>query len=283
MKDDDFFTKSRIAIVGLGLIGGSIALKLRGHCETLLAVDPDPASRDIAIQRNIVDKFSSDPADIIPLADAVILAAPVSSILEFIPHLPDLHPGYLIVMDVGSTKTEICSALDSLPSRFETIGGHPMCGKAVGGLNQADAELFLDSPFALTPLPQTSEQARTFAEELVSVLGAVPIWMGPHTHDSWVAATSHLPYLISSALVLSTPLEASHLIGSGFRSASRLASTPSSIMVPIMKTNRRQILDALAQFRLRLEEIEEALEKRDYLSLGDLFDTGAVHKKNLDG
>jgi len=283
MKDDDFFTKSRIAIVGLGLIGGSIALKLRGHCEMLLAVDPDPASRSIAIQENIVDKFSSDPAEIIPHADAVILAAPVSSILKFIPRLTHLHPGSLVIMDVGSTKTDICSALAALPSRFEPIGGHPMCGKAVGGLSHAEAGLFQDSPFALTPLPHTSERARTFAEKLVSVLGAVPIWMGPSTHDSWAAATSHLPYLLASALVLSTPLEASHLIGSGFRSTSRLASTPSSTMLPIMETNRTQILNALAQFRLHFEEMEAAIRSRDYIALGKLLDTGAVHKQNLDG
>jgi prephenate dehydrogenase len=283
MKDEDFFTTSRIAIVGLGLIGGSIALKLRGHCEMLLAVDPDPNARSLATQENIVDKFSSDPADIIPQADAVILAAPVSSILEFIPQLPQLHPGSLIILDVGSTKTDICSALASLPSRFEPIGGHPMCGKAVGGLLHAEAGLFQDSPFALTPLPRTSERARCFAEQLVNALGAVPIWMGPKTHDSWVAATSHLPYLLASALVLATPIESSHLVASGFRSTSRLASSPSSVMMPIMETNRKHILDSLTRFRNYFDELEAALTVSDYSTLCKLLDQAAVHKDNLNG
>ncbi|MCJ7700161.1 MAG: prephenate dehydrogenase/arogenate dehydrogenase family protein, partial [Anaerolineales bacterium] len=240
--DNDFFKDLQVAVVGLGLMGGSLAMGLGGHCKQILAVDPDVRTREIAIRAGIVNQVSADPAEILPLADLVILAAPVSAILEIIPALPSLHPGSLIVIDLGSTKAKICQALGKLPGRFEVVGGHPMCGKAAGGLEHAEAGLFQDSPFAFTPLPNSTERALQCAQQLADILGAKPVWTGPNTHDSWVAATSHLPYLLSSALSLATPPEAAQLVGPGFRSTSRLAGSPSTIMLPILETNREQVL-----------------------------------------
>jgi len=158
-----------------------------------------------------------------------------------------------------------------------------MCGKAVGGLAHADADLFHNAPFAFTPLTRTTERARETADQLAYTLGALPLWVGPRTHDSWVAATSHLPHLLATALVLSTDTEASHLVGPGFRSTSRLASSPSSVIVPIMESNRSQILEALARFRLHLDDIEDCLTRGDYDALKDNLDFGAQHKALLIG
>ncbi len=283
MDGPDFFTNTRTAIVGLGLMGGSLALGLRGRCQTLLAVDPDPTAHDLALEKNIVDKISSDPADILPQADLIILAAPVGVILEFVPRLPELTPESAVIIDIGSTKTQICQALNELPPRFEPIGGHPMCGKAIGGLSHADADLFHGAPFAFTPLPRTTERARETADQLAYALGAYPLWIGPKTHDSWVAATSHLPHLLATALVLSTETEASHLVGPGFRSTSRLASSPSSVILPIMQSNRPQILAAIASFRNHLDDLEDSLTRGDFDALKDSLDLGAVHKALLTG
>ena len=104
-----------------------------------------------------------------------------------------------------------------------------MSGKAVDGLANADANLFRKAPFAFTPLPRTSERAIDIADQLAAVLGANPLWLGPKPHDSWVATTSHLPYILATALVLATETEASHLVGPGFHSSSRLAGSPSSV------------------------------------------------------
>jgi len=283
MGDPDFFRDTQIAIVGLGLIGGSLALGLNGHCKQILAVDPNPETRDLALQDSIVDQISDDPAKILHQADLIILAAPVDIIIDLIPRLPHLHPGNCVVLDLGSTKEDICQQLSELPDRFETIGGHPMSGKAVDGLANADANLFQNAPFAFTPLPRTSDRAIEIADHLAAVLGANPIWIGPKTHDAWVATTSHLPYFLATALVLSTETEASHMVGPGFRSSSRLAGSPSSVMLPILQTNQKQILDALADFRQHLDHMEDLLSRDEFQQLEEILDLGAAHKALLTG
>ena len=281
MDDPDFFANTRIAIVGLGLMGGSLAMGLRGRCQTLLAVDPDTTTHKLVLESKVVDRISDTAAEILPQADIIILAAPVGVILEYIPRLPNLTPESAVVIDIGSTKSQICQALNELPARFEPIGGHPMCGKAIGGLAHADEHLFQDAPFAFTPLPRTTERARETADQLAYALGAFPLWVGPKTHDSWVAATSHLPHLLATALVLSTDAEASHLVGPGFRSTSRLASSPSSVILPIMESNRPQILEAITRFRSHLDDLEDCLARGDYDALKNNLDLGADHKALL--
>jgi len=282
-KDEDFFRNLRVAIVGLGLMGGSIALGLRAHCQGLSAVETDPATRDFALRKGIVSHISADPVGILPNADLVILAAPVSAILEIIPSLPDLHPGSPVVIDIGSTKFQICQALKTLPSRFEIVGGHPMCGKAIGGLQHAEASLFYGAPFAFTPLPGSTPRAIAVADQLAHILGANPVWIGPNTHDSWVAATSHLPYLLATALSLATPAEATQLVGPGFRSTARLASSPSSVMLPILETNHEFILEAISRFRHQLDVIEDCLSRGDYTALAARLDSGADQQATLTG
>ncbi len=254
---------------------------LRGRCQTLLAVDPDTTTHNLVLESKVVDRISDTAAEILPQADIIILAAPVGVILEYIPRLPNLTPESAVVIDIGSTKSQICQALNELPARFEPIGGHPMCGKAIGGLAHADEHLFQDAPFAFTPLPRTTERARETADQLAYALGAFPLWVGPKTHDSWVAATSHLPHLLATALVLSTDAEASHLVGPGFRSTSRLASSPSSVILPIMESNRPQILEAITRFRSHLDDLEDCLARGDYDALKNNLDLGADHKALL--
>jgi prephenate dehydrogenase len=186
-----------------------------------------------------------------------------------------------VVIDLGSTKVQICQEYQGLPPRFETVGGHPMCGKAVGGLPHAEAGLYQDAPFAFTPTAGTTERAREYADQLAYALGANPVWIGPDTHDRWVAATSHLPYLLSSALVLGTPAEAAQLIGPGFRSVSRLASSPPSIMIPILNTNRRHVLEAIHRFRHHLDNLETSITGGDNATLKTHLDSASDHHAHL--
>jgi prephenate dehydrogenase len=282
-SDNDFFTDLRVAVVGLGLMGGSLALGLRGRCREILAVEPDPCARDLALRQGIVSAISADPAEILPKAGLVILAAPVGAILDLIPRLPDLQPGGAVVIDLGSTKTLICQALEELPGGFEAVGGHPMCGKAVAGLQYADATLFQGAPFAFTTLSNTSDRAFQVAQHLAVLLGAHPVWTGPNTHDGWVAATSHLPYLLASALALATPAEAAQLVGPGFHSATRLAGSPSSVMLPILETNPVHVLAAIARFRQELAQLEDLLRRGDLAQLQARLDQAAGTQAALTG
>jgi prephenate dehydrogenase len=280
MDETEFLASSKIAIVGLGLMGGSLALALQGRCELLLGVDPDPGTRSLASQQGVVDTLSSNPAEILPLANIIILAAPVNVILKTIEKLPSLHPRNAIVLDIGSTKLEITRAMKNLPPRFDPIGGHPMCGKEKLSLENANKNLFQNATFAFTALSRTSNQARLFAKQLTKAIGAIPLWLTPEKHDRCAAISSHVPYLMAVALALATPGEVTKLVGPGYRSSTRLASTPSSMMMDILKTNRSNILESIEIFQMKLGTLSDALRKKDFHSLEEELD---CCKKHLNG
>ncbi len=273
--------EQRVAIVGLGLIGGSLALALRGRCARLLAVERDPDARALAQARSVVDEVSEAPERILPQADVVVLATPVQAIVELLARLPEWHPGPAVVLDVGSTKTAIVAAMAALPPRFDPVGGHPMAGKETSGLAQAEAGLFRGAPFALTPLPRTTGRAKALAAALVESVGARALWLDPLTHDRWVAAVSHLPYLVSLALTLATPAEAAVLLGPGFRSTSRLAASSPRMMGDILSTNREAVLAALAGFEQRLAALRAALQAGDEPALEALLAQGPARRAAL--
>lgn len=270
-----------VAILGLGLMGGSLALALRGKCKTLLGIDPDPQVVALALERRVVDHASVSPLDLLPQADLVILAAPVRAILSLLQTLSHLHPGPAIVLDLGSTKVEIVRLMHSLPGRFDPLGGHPMSGKEKGSLANADAGLFQEAPFALTPLERTTPSARWIAEQLVAAVGARPLWIDAETHDRWVAATSHLPYLLANTLAAVTPLEARPLVGPGLRSTTRLAPASLTMMVDILVTNRQNVLDRLQHYRQALESVENSLLTGDLEALSAQLALGAAHYTEL--
>jgi prephenate dehydrogenase len=277
----DSLANCRVAILGLGLMGGSLALRLRGQCARLLGCDPDPATLRLARQMGLVEQVSDSAAEVVPQADLLVLAAPVGAILRILDELPALQPEPAAVLDLGSTKAEIVQRMQALPERFDPLGGHPMCGKEVGGLANADAWLFEGATFALTPLPRTSPSVRQIAEQLISVIGAKPLWLEAETHDRWVAATSHVPYLAANALAAITPPEARPLVGPGLRSSTRLAPTSWSMMRPVLETNRENILSGLQHLRQQIEALEDALAAEDLQALGRLTAQGASNYERL--
>jgi prephenate dehydrogenase len=210
---------------------------------------------------DLMDAVATDPLEVVPQADLIVLAAPVGAILDILRQLPGWHPGEAMVIDLGSTKAEIVQAMDSLPSRLDPIGGHPICGKETSGLASADRALFHGAAFALAPLARTSERVRRLAGDLVRAVGARPLWMDAETHDTWAAATSHLPYLLAAAAVLSTPEEARPLVGPGFASTTRLAASNTRMMLDILRTNRKAIAEAIRRTRREIESLEILLSR----------------------
>lgn len=247
------------AIVGLGLMGGSLALALRGRCRRLLAVDPDEATRTLARERRIVDAIAARPEEILHEADLVILAAPVLASIDLLERLPELHPGGAVVMDLCSTKTAVSAACKRLPGRFDPLPAHPMCGKETAGLAGADPGLFAGAVLVFTPLERTSPVALDLGEELAAAIGARPLHLDAAVHDAWVARTSHLPYLLSAALAAVTPPEAAPLIGPGFRSTARLAGSDPEMMADILATNRDEVREALRELDSQLKGLAELL------------------------
>lgn len=283
MEDGFRLQDSKIAIVGLGLMGGSLAMALREKCVALYGIDSDPATLELALAKKIVDQAEADPArfSVLPQADLVILATPVTAIMSFIEKLPSLTNNPCILLDLGSTKKNIVEAMSTLPERFDPIGGHPICGKEKLGLENAEGELYQNAPFVLTSLERTTPRARNAAWQIISAIGARLIEMTAKDHDRALAFTSHLPFLISSALIQSIPNELSGLIGTGFRSTSRLAGTPSQMMMGVLQSNRDNILLALRKFQEQLSSIESTLSAKDDSSLGNILNSAQSHYQSM--
>ncbi|HLA07912.1 MAG TPA: prephenate dehydrogenase/arogenate dehydrogenase family protein [Anaerolineales bacterium] len=273
MEGDFSLQDSTVGILGLGLMGGSLAMGLKGHCARLIGFDSHPPTLEFALSKNVIDQaeaFFPSPfrrgarGEGHVRADILIIATPVPTIIDLLQRLPSLISTPCIVMDIGSTKRDILQAMSALPDNFDPLGGHPICGKEKLGLENADANLYQNAPFIITPLEKTTQRAKSAAQQIISAIGANLIEMTAEEHDCILATTSHLPFLISSSLTYSTPHEYSPFLGPGFRSTSRLAGTPSHMMMGILKSNRDNVLNAIQSFRNSLTEFESALRDENY-------------------
>jgi prephenate dehydrogenase len=263
----------RVGIIGLGLMGGSLALALHGACRSISGYDVDPAVIVQAIKRGIIQR----PIDLRPdgvggdEVDVLILAAPVSAILDWIDRAPAIFSGEFHLLDLGSTKTQIVERMQSLPDRISPLGGHPMCGKETSGLGVADGNLYRDCLFAFTPLDRTRPDTVSLAQELTATLHARSLLLDPHRHDRAVAAISHVPYLLASTLMdvaQDTDDDVPwRLAASGFRDTSRLAASDVTMMLDILKSNRAEVLAALSNAQSSLQETIELIEREDWMEL----------------
>lgn len=272
------FTARHLAVVGLGLMGGSLALALRGRAARITGIDTHPETRDYAVQQGIVDVATDDLRAGVEDADVVLLAAPVKAIVAMIRgRLGTYLRSNTLVVDIGSTKADICEAMRELPVGVLAIGGHPMTGKENPGIEFSDAALYRGRPFVLCPSRRTTPAARERALRLVEALESVPIEMEAARHDRVVAAISHLPYLLSAALVATVSREGEtddavwRLAAGGFRDMSRLAASDLNMMGDILSTNTRAVATLLAQFRMQLAMMEAALIAQENGQLTDLL------------
>ena len=272
---------ANIALIGLGLMGGSLALSLKERCHRLSAYDPHLPTLELARRQEIAHVAEGDPAKVLADVDLVILACPVPAIVDWLARLPEYIQHPCIVLDIGSSKRTIVSALETLPANFDPVGGHPICGRERLSLENAERFLYREAPFVLTPLERTSENARSATLQIIEALGAKPVWLDAEAHDRILAATSHLPYLLSSALALATLNDAAPLIGPGFRSTSRLAGTPSSMMLGVLQSNADNVLASIVSFRQSLDVLESALRSENRDALQSALNQSRTHYQTL--
>ena len=258
-------------------MGGSLALGLRGKCAAIYGIDPHQATLELALTQHIVDYADCDPAKLLPEVDFVILAAPVPAILTLLEQLPTLMSNRCIVIDLGSTKRLIVEAMSRLPERFDPIGGHPICGKEKLSLANAERTLYYAAPFLLTPLERTTPRALSAANQIIEAIGAKATILDASEHDRILASTSHLPFLLSSALALATPDDVAPFVGTGFKSTSKLAGTSSTMMLGVLQSNRENVLNALHEFQSQLAEIKSAMSSNDFQNLESVL-IQAQHK-----
>ena len=267
-----------IAIVGVGLIGGSFALAVRraGVCERITGWDSQEVL-DQAMARGVIDGVelafeSGETSD----ADLVYLAAPVGAIVNFLrTRSRSLKPG-AIVSDAGSTKRDICRiAHKALPREVIFIGGHPMAGSERAGVEFADADLFRGAAYALIPGDDASPEAVRPMVDAVTSIGAKPISLTAEQHDRIAARISHSPQLLSTALALAvgrtSDAQALSLAGSGVLDMTRLAESRWSVWEDICRTNSDEITSALDDTIAQMEAVRSAISSGDFSSAGDMF------------
>ena len=263
------FAKARISIVGLGLMGASLSAALRGHCRCVVGVARRSESIETALTRGLIDCGTTDLANGVHNANIIVLATPVRVILRLLHEFKSLLLQECLLIDLGSTKSRIITQMMELPDHIQPLGGHPMCGKEVSGLEAADSELFRGCTFVLTPLPRTSEAALVLGHTLVKTIGAQPLLLGPERHDRLVAASSHLPYLLACSLVGTAGESAAvdpmvwRVTASGFRDTSRLAASDVTMMLDILLTNREAVLQALQRCRGQLGHLTDLVQSGD--------------------
>ena len=257
---------STIAIVGLGLMGGSLALALRGRCRRVVGVARRSETVQKALARQVVDAATCDVAGAVREADGVVLATPVRHIIRSIPQVAaHMRPGSLL-MDLGSIKGAVVEAMSALPDGLLAVGGHPMCGREVGGLDNADPTMFRGAAFVLVPTARATPTAMALAEALVREVGAWPVLMDAQRHDRAVALVSHLPYLLASVLMHAEMQAARRdravdaLAAGGFRDTTRLAAGEVDMMLDILLTNREAVAQALALFDGQMTQVRALLE-----------------------
>lgn len=262
---------SRVAILGLGLMGGSLGMALReSHLAATVAgydANVDTAARAVAV--GTVDAAATSPDKAVAGADLVVLAAPILALRELLAEIaPALSPS-AVVTDLGSTKRQVVNWAQELlpdPSRF--VGGHPMAGREQPGIDAATPDLFSGAVWCLTPSPITAADVTMRVSELARGVNASPLTLDAATHDDLVAGASHLPLLAAAALVRVAAADAgwaqlAALAAGGFRDTTRVASGDARMARDICLTNREAILSWLDRYIAELGVIRRLVADGD--------------------
>lgn len=269
---------NRVAIVGLGLIGGSIGLALHKAkgAQQVTGFDLSKGINDVARRIGAIDQPYSTLADAIRGAELVILATPVGAMRSLLQNMAtSITPG-AVVTDVASTKNQVISwAEEFLPQSVAFVGGHPMTGKEQSGVAAADANLFKDHIYCLTPTRRTNPAAINKVTTLVEMLGARVRFLEPMEHDGQIAGVSHLPFVASTALMSTAANDpawgdASILASSGFRDMTRLAAGSPEMYRDICLTNSEAITRWLDEYIKTLSDLRNRIATHDP-HLGETF------------
>ena len=258
---------ARIAIVGVGLLGGSLglALRQRGYTGTLIGVGRRQASLDRALARNCVDQTTTDLAAAAKNADLIVLATPLGTFEHLLTTLGGAQRDRAVITDVGSTKCFVESlAARCLPNPDRFVGSHPMAGSETHGPDAADPELFVDKPCVITSADRADRDAVERVRAMWRVVGMRLIELTPGQHDRAVAAVSHLPHAVAALLVeLAGERNAMDVASTGFRDTTRIASGDPGVWMDIFQTNRDAVVEQLACFEDRLRQFRERLTAGD--------------------
>jgi len=271
-----------VAIVGVGLIGGSIGLALRKHglAQKVIGIGHRQSTLRIARRVGAVTNTTIDLSKGVAEANLVVVCTPVGRIVDDIRAAAEHCPEGTLITDVGSTKQPIVGALDDvLPRDCRFLGSHPLAGREKSGPAHAQDDLFEGRVAVLTPTLNTRAEDFDALEEFWSRLGSLVVKMSAADHDQAVAMISHLPHVVTAALACTVPERYFRLAGSGLTDTTRLAGGDPQLWKQILSLNRDFVLAALGQFESRLASLRAAIEQGDDEQLLQILTTA---KKNRD-
>lgn len=283
--------RMKLALIGVGLIGGSFAkaLSAAGKVERIVGFDTDTAALKRAVELGVIDEAAASPTDAGDGADLVMIAVPVGSIAGVFRQIAPGLSETAIVTDVGSTKASVIEAarseLGSAFSRF--VPGHPIAGSDRSGIEESRADLFDDAIYVSTANEQTQRAALQQVEELWRAIGCRIERMSPDEHDRVFAAVSHLPHVLAYALVahISAQPDAQRkfaMAGPGFGDMTRIAGSNPALWADICRANRQALAVELRNFRALLDVWQRAVETGEQSSLRQFFESATTVKRAID-
>ncbi len=281
---------NRLVIIGVGLIGGSLAraLKAVGYCGEIVGAGRSPDHLQLAMELGVVDRTETDLGAAVSEADVVVVAVPLGAMRDLFRRLAGVLPESCVLTDAGSAKgcviEDVRSAFGGIPDRF--VPGHPIAGTEKSGVAASFADLFRTRRVILTPLAETDHDARDTVAAMWEATGAEVTEMGVAHHDEVLAATSHLPHLLAFSLVdtlsrMDDRAEIFRFAAGGFRDFTRIASSDPQMWHDICVANRAPLLQALAAFNRDLTDLARAIETADSEEVLRIFRHAKTARDNL--
>lgn len=275
-------------VVGVGLIGGSLALSLKekGLANWIIGVDNSEENLLKARELNIIDE-TAKLEDAMNRSQLIILAIPVDAVLKLLPSMLDKVKHDHVIMDVGSTKEKILQLVAGHTNRGRFVAAHPMAGTEYSGPEAALRNLFTNKTMVLCDVKNSAEDALEIVENMVDKIGMRLVYMNAEEHDLHTAYISHISHITSFALALTVlEKEKEHgrifeLAAGGFESTVRLAKSSPDMWVPIFKHNRSNVLDVLDEHINQLQQMKGLLENEDYDAFYKLIQKSNKIKKIL--
>ncbi|WHH56894.1 prephenate dehydrogenase [Petroclostridium sp. X23] len=242
-----------VTVIGLGLIGGSIAKALKERCgiDKIIGIDNNDNTLQQAIDEGIISVALNDVSTEMHQSDIVFVCTPVNKTIEWIQKAASVVPHHCIITDVGSTKAHLINQVEKLPEMFHFIGGHPMAGSEQSGYMSSKSHLFENAYYIISPCEKSTHDDIQILKELAECFGSIPIEIPPELHDKVTGAISHVPHIISAALVnMVKDLDTSgqymqKLAAGGFKDITRIASSNPEMWHNICFSNKDAILDIL--------------------------------------
>ncbi|MCK5522342.1 MAG: prephenate dehydrogenase/arogenate dehydrogenase family protein [Thiomargarita sp.] len=282
----------RLTIIGVGLIGGSLAraLKRVGACGEVVGCGRNKANLQHAIELGVIDRYDIDPVRAVKDADMVVVAVPLGSMADLFATIREALSPEAIITDVGSAKASVVAdARQHLGQNFSRfVPGHPIAGTEKSGVEASFAELFENRRVILTPLAETNLAAYTKVKTLWTQTGADVVSMSVKHHDEVLAATSHLPHLLAYSLVFTLAkmedrIEIFRFAAGGFRDFTRIASSDPCMWHDICLANREAILQVLNQFNLDLSQLADAISKGNSQDIENIFTSAKTARDKFRG